>query len=366
MANLGRLAAATDWSVLLGVGLGHYDADAASREVAAASASLGPRLAGFEVGNEPHSFANKNLRAQPWGFPQYQSDVDAYRLAIAARTPNVPLVGPDVGSGSRKWLEAEAATEHPRMLTAHYYSLGCHGAPPQVSDLLSRRVRNDAQKTLTHFAEISQTYWLPFRIGEANNVSCGGKAGVSETFATALWALDFTERAMANGLAGINFHGSIYNCHGYTPLCARNRDDLAAGKLTANPEWYALLMLHQLVGDRPLTSRMSPRHRNVTATAWASGGGRLHILLINDGMPGSPQLTVRLRLPQRFVSGTILRLFGPSPSATSGVLLGGQQVADNGVWYPPATLPKLRGRPGKLELRLSPASAALVTVLPHG
>ena len=39
---------------------------------------------------------------------------------------------------------------------------------------------------------------------ETNDVSCEGEPGVSNAFASALWALDYTARAMTTGVAGVN------------------------------------------------------------------------------------------------------------------------------------------------------------------
>jgi len=35
---------------------------------------------------------------------------------------------------------------------------------------------------------------VPFVIGEGNTASCGGQKGVSDTLASAIWALDFLPR----------------------------------------------------------------------------------------------------------------------------------------------------------------------------
>jgi hypothetical protein len=45
-----------------------------------------------------------------------------------------------------------------------------------------------------------------FRIDEMNSVACGGKAGVSDTFASALWALDTVFAVARSGADGVNIH----------------------------------------------------------------------------------------------------------------------------------------------------------------
>ncbi len=94
LRRLGRLAARSGWRVLLTINLAHYDPHAASREAAAAKRTLGPWLAGIEVGNEPDSYARHNLRPLPWTPSAYQTQVSAYRRAIASRATGIPLAGP--------------------------------------------------------------------------------------------------------------------------------------------------------------------------------------------------------------------------------------------------------------------------------
>ena len=44
------------------------------------------------------------------------------------------------------------------------------------------------------------------RVGEMNSVSCSGAPGVSDTFASALWALDILFHLAQEGVDGVNFH----------------------------------------------------------------------------------------------------------------------------------------------------------------
>ncbi|GAC1321443.1 MAG: hypothetical protein NVSMB25_15160 [Thermoleophilaceae bacterium] len=367
MAALGTLANEADWRTLLAVNLGHYDADAAAREVLAAKRSLGPRLAGVQLGNEPDSYVRKGLRAEPWGYGEYKLQIDQYRAAIAALVPGIPLAGPDRSSSPRSaFLPNEAVDQHPALLTAHFYPLGCHDAkPPALFDLLSVRVRAAEQQALTRLAHISSAAGTPLRVDETNNVSCGGTAGISNTFASALWATDYLARAMSAGIAGINFHGVITNCLGYAPICASKPADLESGRLHANPEWYALLLAHQLIGDRALPTRTRPARPDVSATAFAGPGGRLQIVIVDGDSGAARPILAHLRVSTRYGGATVLRLKGPSLGATDGVSLGDRQVATDGTWNGLTHLPHVNVARGSLSVPVTPGSAALVTLLPH-
>ena len=105
---------------------------------------------------------------------------------------------------------------------------------------------------------------------------------------------------------------------------------------------------------------------NLTATAFLSAGGVVHIVLVNFDPAGGTPLLVRLRVPGRFAGGTILRLTAPSAYATSQVKLGGGDVKASGTWSARLPLPGLYQRRGSLALSLPASSAALVTLARSG
>jgi hypothetical protein len=105
---------------------------------------------------------------------------------------------------------------------------------------------------------------------------------------------------------------------------------------------------------------------DLTATAFLSAGGVVQIVLVNFDPAGGTPLLVKLRVPGRFASGTILRLTAPSAYATSRVKLGGHEVMASGTWSARLPLPGIYERRGSLALSLPVSSAALVTLAPGG
>ena len=204
---------------------------------------------------------------------------------------------------------------------------------------------------------IQRSSAIPLRIDETNNVSCKGQPGVSNTFASALWATDYIARAMAAGVGGLDFHDLIDRPGAYSPLVASNNG------LHANPEWYALVLAQRLAGSEAFrtTVRGAP---NLNATGFLSAGGVVQIVLVNFDPTGSTPLLVRLRVPGRFARGTILRLTAPSAQATSQVKLGGREVTASGSWSARLPLPGIYQRRGSLAVSVPASSAALVTLTP--
>jgi hypothetical protein len=367
LRRLGRIASRSGWNVLLTVGLAHYEPMAAAREVAAARAVLGRHLAAIEIGNEPDAYGQHQFRSSPWTFAGYDAEVQSYRRAIARAVPGVRFDGPGV-SGSQifvTWGAGEALTQRPAVLTGHHYPLGCHQTPaPSIERLLSVATRKLEGQSLGRFMSVSRSRGIPFRLDEVNSVSCGGTAGISNTFASTLWATGYLAEAMAAGVSGINLQGNPVNCRGYSPLCAATPRLLASGVLHPQPEWYALLLARSLVGARPLpTTTSAIGSPNLVVQAFKTAGGRLRLVIVDDEPRGTPPAVLRLRVARSYSSARVLSLRAPMPAASTGVTLGGRAVARDGSWHstPPAT-PLVRRR-GAITLKVPASSAELVTLL---
>ncbi len=364
--NLRVLAQESGWRVLLTVGLAHYDPGSAAREVAAAKAILGPWLAGIEIGNESDAYARHGFRTKPWGPVRYLSQVNAYRRAIDRLAPGIPLAGPDV-SGSRsfqRWGPAEVRSQRPAMLTGHHYPLGCHLVhAASIQRLLSPAIRVREGTSLARYMQVASRAHIPLRVDEANTVSCGGMAGISDTFAAALWATSYIAHTMTVGVAGINLEGNPARCTGYSVVCASSPARLAAGQLQAQPEWYALLLMRSLIGDRPLrTSVRAPSGTNLTSTALLAPDGSMRLVLVDEEPPGSPVTSVQVRVGPGYRAASAISLTAPSPQSLSGASLGGTSVAADGSWPGPSRTSALAVRGAFVTVALQPSSAALVTV----
>ena len=110
---------------------------------------------------------------------------------------------------------------------------------------------------------VAHAHQLPFRVAEMNSASCQGAGGVSDTFASALWALDTMFNMAAVGVDGVNFH----MLPGLALRAVHVSHD-AAGNWQAfvHPEYYGLLMFAQAF---PPGARLLP----VTAPAGRSRSG---------------------------------------------------------------------------------------------
>jgi hypothetical protein len=381
LGRLGALAASSGWLVDLGLALGRPDAVAAAGEAAAAARLIGPGLGTVEIGNEPDLLGRDPvLKPAGYSYPEYRADVNAYRAAIEAAVPGIGLAGPD--TARLDWLAGYLHDEHVGLsfVTAHFYPLTrCSGSHPTIADLESNATARREQRMADAAAGAANREGLPVRVDETNSASCGGQDGVSNTLASALWMVDYLLLLAEHGVAGVNVHGGLAACRGYTALCVPGAtgaiggsgpgiDAVAdaslgagpgeGGRLVAQPDFYGLLLVRQLEGGRRLSVRLD-RSSPIRVFAFGMPDGSIRVVFDNPDPRFAGRLLVRAaghRGP-----ATVLRLTGPSLGATSDVTLGGSPVAADGTWRAAPGPGAVAAQDG-VRLDLRPASAAVVTL----
>jgi hypothetical protein len=216
------------------------------------------------------------------------------------------------------------------------------------------------------------------RLDETNSASCGGQDGVSNTLASALWMVEYLVTVAQGGVAGVGVQGGLAACRGYTPLCVPGASGAAPGttpgidaiadaslgaakavngRLVAQPDFYGLLLVHELEGGRwlPVTSTQP-------TGAWEAAAkmpdGTVRVVVVN---PSGSTSDITLHLLGSGGRASVQWLSGPSLAATSGVTLGGSSVAADGAWQPDAGTPVADSRDG-FFIRVPAATGALFTV----
>jgi hypothetical protein len=355
-----------------------FEAD--SRKLAAAEgramlAALGAkRIAAFELGNEPELYGNpyfafythdgQNVIGRPnsYGMSAFTSDF----ANIASGLPAVSVAGPAVGDAV--WLaqlnQFIAAVPRLGLITVHRYPFeACTGTPasvawPTIPKMLSPLSTVDAAQGVAPWVKVAHARGLPIRIGEMNNTACGNPPGIPNTFAMALWALDTLYAYVQLGVDGVNVHtypGAIYNLFKFKKHHGR-------WSASVNPEYYGLLMF--ALGAPAGSHLVATSSANPAVRAWATraADGSIRITLINDNLTSTEPVAVAvngMRSP-----GSFERLLAPSPSATSGVTIGGQTFGrtTTGVLPQPPVGTPIFATHGRYQLALPPASAALITL----
>ena len=190
-------------------------------------------------------------------------------------------------------------------------------------------------------------------------MACGGKRGVSDTFASALWALDSLFEFARIGVSGVNFHmfpGASYILFSF-------RRPNGRWVATVQPEYYGLLLFAEATppGSRLLraVTRGGP-----TVRAWATRGARgtIRVVLINDDLHKRHVFLVHDSAPAG--PATVIRLTAPHARSTQGVQIGEQSFGETSTGRlagPPEQEP-VGGSRGRYVIRLAPATAAMLTI----
>jgi len=364
LAGLARLVKAAGWTVLYSENLGHFNAARVTADVRAVRAALGSSLYAFACGNEPDDYTYSGLRPKAYTVSDYLAESAKCLAAIKAGAPGAPLEGPDTGHSSL-WLATYAGrwAGQLRAIGQHYYALGCHTEGRSAAELASTLLSPaQAAKEATAFAQYKADADIggaPLLISETNSACLGGFPGLSNSFAAALWVIDYMLTGAENGVAGMDFHGSLSkSCSGYTPLCQVGPDEWGA-----QPVYYGMLFT-RLLGAGQLLPVTVSTSGNVTAFALdPDGGGGLRVIVENLS-PRPADIALRVGGGTRTVS--VLHLTASSLLATSGVRIQGARVAANGTLHP-GTPNTGRCFAGDCPVTLAPYSAALVTeILPIG
>ena len=359
LSRVQAFASKTHWPIILGLNLGANDPAMAADEAAFARSAGTHQVLALEIGNEPEHYKDQGLRATNYNYADFRSEVRAYVDAIRAQTHSAKIAGPSTTSNFG-WFEnflkdfkadIVLATRHHYPLTASSKVTPDSVRYGTVENLLSAATAAASQRLLQQHERAAEKAGVPFRVGETGSASMGGKDGVSDVFASALWCVDYMFALASKGVAGVNFHG-YFSCHGYTPFCFTN------GNYHAHPMYYGLLFFHQagigrLVGD----SVTSDIPVNVTAYAMLADDGGLRVVLINKDLKRPAQ--IRVATDRRYEKAELMRLTAPSAMAEEGVTLGGAKVRPDGTWFS-KTAEEVACERGKFGLVLPAASAALV------
>ena len=354
--DLGNFLKTTGWNLIWGLNLGKGTEQAAVREAKAVLAATRPHLFAFEIGNEPDLFSRSEVhRKKGYDYDDYLREYRRFRDALRKELPGMPLAGPDVADAT-SWVTRFARDEgkNIKLLTHHYYREG-QNPTSSIDKLLHPDPKLDPM--LAQLSAATKFSGVPYRICETNSFSGGGKPGVSDTLASALWVLDFMFTVATTGCAGINMETGV-NQRGFISSYSPIGDD-DHRHYTATPEFYGMLAFAQAGKGHLIASNLEASNRNLKAYATQQGKDRVVLTLINK--EGTSHGVVSVECAAAFKKGSILRLSGPSLESRTGVLLGGVAIEPSGVWHPgPAE--EIHASGGKLVVRLPAASAAVVTL----
>ena len=354
--SLFAFAKAANVKVIYGLQLYHGDPQVAASTVKYIMDRYAPLVEAFAIGQEPSAYpvtavdqraADQRMGpgAEKFTYSAYAKEWKRFADAIVAAVPDVKFSGPGVHDDAR-WAKEFIADfgrgDHVALITEHLYPGGAGGKVPTPeigrSRMLDRDFVKTYQKLSDGLAPVAASSGLPYRLEEVNNFFNGGAMNVSDTFASALWGLDFMYWWAEHGAAGLNFHtgdrvaaGGGLNPSKYTAFFSTEKG------FTVRPLGYGIKAFDLGSQGRlvPVTVSNSD-NLNLSLYAVLGEDGNLYITAINKengATARSANLIIQANsLP--ISTAQVMSLVSPGNdiAAGQGQTLGGAEIKEDGSW----------------------------------
>ncbi|KAL5485437.1 hypothetical protein ACEPAI_8079 [Sanghuangporus weigelae] len=228
---------------------------------------LGEHLLGFQLGNEPDLYFNNQIRPSDYSPTQYEQEwgqvLQSYiddssimnnSLFIA---PSV-CCGPGIGWTPEQVWDTGFLTNYADHLAyisvQHYPNNNCNtsGTVIDPQNLLSGMYlnHNNVQGLNTLYintTSIAQGIRKPVVMFETNTASCGGFSGLSDSFAAAMWTIDYSLN-----LAMTNFSHALYHVGGqttyYNAFTPQASNQSYIREWTIGATFYPMIALTEIFG----------------------------------------------------------------------------------------------------------------------
>jgi hypothetical protein len=322
------------------------------------------------VGNEPNVYEKE--------YSRYRDDLKGYLAALTAPgvAPDLKLCGPSTTPGhDAVWSSSFARDFGPSgrvvWVTQHSYPAGngkkALDVDAERDKLLSPDFEQNSERLYQSFAPAVLATGLPYRIEETNSFYNGGAKDVSNTFTSALWALDYLFWWAAHQSQGINFHTG---------------DNVAAGE-QQTPCWYATFWtkperydVHPIAyaikafdlasHGKLVGAKFGTEEPEMNVYAVLRSDKSLYVTLINKNHGSSARpAALQLTLPKGYARAETISLAAPGNDigATSEIKLGGSSITEKGSWSGLWSKAKITSH--SASLMLPPASALIVKLSPE-
>ncbi len=347
---------AIGWNVIFGLNIGgNFNPAVAKSEAGYIYNTMGSKIQSLEVGNEADLYAHNGYRTSSYTSGDFENEWNQYYQAIHSSYPNMAFSGPAVAY-NKTWLSSFANTEGSKlnMLTIHYYQ-GGPGTDPSIN--LNTLLSPHADSLITNFgnavATIASTANLPLRVAECNSIYGGGKSGVSNSFGSSLWAIDYMWRLAYSGCKGFNFHGGGNGP--YSPIGETN------GSFFAKPEYYSMLFFKDGSNGNVVPVSLNNSGLNVTAYACKGRDGNIYVSIVNKESQTPVAVSIQSGINARTV--TLESLTAPSLDAISDINIAGKTINNNGT-ISNSQLPVYNVQSPNFSVNVPSASAMLVIIHP--
>jgi len=366
--NLYAFAQAAGIKIVFTLRLKVFDTTAAAGEAAYIMKHYASLTDCFEVGNEPNVYISS--------FSTYDSDFRAYQSAVLNAAPNAKFCAPaTTNGGGQPWAESFAnefkGDSSILLICGHFYpgTRTGNGINADIDFLLDpSRLSTGSNNYPLYYSQFPATAVSDgeiFRLEETNSIASQGEAGVSNAYASTLWALDYMHWWAMKNSQGLNFHTGATSV--YDPIMPT----ALSSTYTAEPVAYGIKAFGLgSSGENALTVLGSnPNSVNMTAYGVLDPGtGNLFVTIINkEHFTGAQNATVTLNPGANYSGGQMWTLHQTNSdvTATSGVTLGGAAIGGDGSWNGSSSSISPSSS-GSFAISVPAASAAIVELTGKG
>ena len=331
----------------------------------------------FSIGNEPGYYKDYDVYTSKW---------TAIRDAILEVYPDAVFAGPDQNPEPERIKKIVSDFGNPAgrlvQITQHNYPFGCsykNSGEKDVTKLIPQDAEKSREKMLRPSAyriydrvlqgmiEATKKTDVTFRMTETNSYWFSGLKGASDSFASALWALDYLHWWSSHGAAGLNFHtgditgGAIALPCRYAAFVTSD-DGYQARPLSYGMKLFALAG----IGNTLDVKVSSSSDQNIAAYANLYRDKTLFLTLINKEYKNTEKLQIHIQLDAslRDSKVQVIWLEAKNNDIAAGcdsVTLGGARIESDGSWKGQwQILPDSNVGNNEINISIPPACALIV------
>jgi hypothetical protein len=367
--SLFAFAKAANVTIIYTLRLNEGSRDAATQMANYIMRHYARQLECFAIGNEPNVFSKE--------YAPYLAEWKRYAAQITAATnsPNAKFCGPSTSPGHETWARDFANEFGNRgplaFISQHDYPGGdarrATNSTAARDKILSPAIDEHYTAFSANFVPAILSNALPYRLEEANSFYDGGAFDVSDTFASALWALDYQWWWLAHGASGINFHtGDKVAARDENKPCRYAVFWTSPQGYNVHPLGYALKMFSLGRQGALLPAKIeNTDNLNLTAYAAATGKNEVCVTLINrEHGPSSRSAVVTVNPGFSKARAQVMFLTAATNDVATktGVTLGGAEIQDSAEWNGKWTRLAEPRADGRFTVTLPPSTAALLKI----
>src|SRR5258708_809739 len=366
--NLYAFAQAAGIKVIFTLRLKVFNTSAAAGEAAYIMKHYASLTDCFEVGNEPNVYISS--------YSTYDSDFRAYQSAVLSAAPGAKFCAPaTTNGGGQPWAESFAnefkGDNSILLICGHYYpgARTGNGTNADIDFLLDpTRLTTGSNNYPLYYSQFPSTAVSDseiFRIEETNSLASQGEAGVSNVYASTLWALDYMHWWATKNAQGLNFHTGATSV--YDPIMPTT----LSSSYTAEPVAYGIKAFGLGSSGENVSTVIGSNPNGVNITAYGvldPVSGNLFLTLVNkEHFTRAKNATVTLDPGATYSGGQVwnLQQTNGDVTATSGVTLGGAAIGGDGSWNGKSS-PISPSSSGTFTISVPAASAVIVELTGKG